>query len=811
MRLFLKKLMAPLFLASMASVVGAQSTSDVEGERSPDLSAGVEIDIQSGESIRIQRFDHKQVDITIDGHLDEAVWASLPVFDQFKVIEPDTLAVPKYRTEFRILYTENGIYASFDFEQPQETIVRRFFVRDDFDVSRDNAGFTLDTSGDGRYGFFVNLSVGDVQMDGTLLPERQYSRDWDGAWYGATQLTDQGWSAEYFLPWSQVAMPKQEGVRRIGLFATRVVAHLDQRWALPALPDTQPRFISSFQPLELSGVDPKQQWSIFPYGSATYDRVDDETRYKAGLDVFWRPSSNFQLTATANPDFGAVEADDVIINLTADETFFPEKRLFFVEGQEIFSTTPRSESEFGQKFALVNTRRIGASPREPQLPPGVSLPTREEVRPSDLLGAAKTTGQIGSFRYGVLAASEDESDFLADDGLLYFQDGRGFGAVRVLYEDDRGAAYRGFGFISTLVAHPEADAVVHGIDFHRLSTSGVWNVEGQLVYSDLDAVGSGTGGFLDVDYRPRQGRTHSVQLTVFDDTIDVNDFGFQVRNDTRDVRYSGEWVNSDISWGRDLFANMFLRYVENGAGLRTRGSLGGGFNLTFDNLQSVSMHGGYNTDHYDDRNSFGNGTFKVDAGANANIEFETNESKPLSLFARLEYRDEALGGYSLEGIAGIDWRPVHNIKFHFDVAYKDRDGWLLHQEDSNFTTFNSHEWRPNFSVDYFPTAKQQFQVALQWVGIRAREDEFYTLPDDSMLLVPGPKPPGPTDNFNISDMSFQFRYRWQIAPLSDLFIVYTRVDSRDTSITEFSDMFSESWNMPLGDFIIIKLRYRLGS
>ena len=380
-----------------------------------------------------------------------------------------------------------------------------------------------------------------------------------------------------------------------------------------------------------------------------------------------------------------------------------------------------------------------------------------------------------------------------------------------MYEDDKGAAYRGLGFISTLVAHPESDAIVHGVDFHRLSTSGVWNVDGQLVYSDLTEEGDGFGGFVDVDYRPRQGRTHSVQFTVFDDKIDVNDFGFQVRNDTRDVRYSGEWVNSDISYGRNLFANMFVRYVENGDGLRTRAGAGGGFSLTFNNLHSINVHGGYNPDRYDDLNSFDNGTFKVDAQANANIEYETNEAKPFSLFARIDYRDEALGGFALQGVAGIDWRPTHNLKFNFDVAYSDRNGWLLHQEDSNFTTFNSHEWRPEFSLDFFPTAKQQFQVALQWVGIRAREDEFYTLPDDSMILEPGPKPPGPSDNFNISDLSFQFRYRWQIAPLSDLFIVYTRVDSSDTDITNFRDMFSDSWNMPLGDFVIIKLRYRLGS
>ena len=214
----------------------------------------------------------------------------------------------------------------------------------------------------------MNLSLGDVQMDGTIKPEREFSREWDGAWYGSTRTTDKGWAAEFFVPWSQMAMPKVDGVRRIGLYLSRIVAHLDERWSWPILPETQPKFLSDLQPTQFVGVDPRQQWSLFPYASMTYDRVDETTRYKAGADVFWRPTSNFQLTATINPEFGSVEADDVVVNLTADETFFPEKRLFFLEGQDIFTTSPRAEIEFAPKLAVINTRRIGARPRPPALP-----------------------------------------------------------------------------------------------------------------------------------------------------------------------------------------------------------------------------------------------------------------------------------------------------------------------------------------------------------------------------------------------------------------------------------------------------------
>ena len=102
-------------------------------------------------------------------------------------------------------------------------------------------------------------------------------------------------------------------------------------------------------------------------------------------------------------------------------------------------------------------------------------------------------------------------------------------------------------------------------------------------------------------------------------------------------------------------------------------------------------------------------------------------------------------------------------------------------------------------------------LVLQWVGIRAREHEFFKLEDQGTALIGGPKPPGASDDFSISQLNFQVRYRWQIAPLSDLFVVYKKGDSRETDLMRFSDLFDDSWNQPLGDQLVVKLRYRLGS
>lgn len=786
------------------------ATANADGENVADPVGSLHVETQWHEPVAIPRIDHAQSGITIDGRLDEAAWASPPTFDTFRVVEPDTLATPPYKTEVRMFYTEDGLYVSFDLEQPADTIVKRFTVRDEFGVRRDNVSFTLDTSGEGRYAYWMNLSLGDVQMDGTVKPEREFSREWDGAWYGATKTTVNGWAAEFFIPWSQMAMPKVEGVRRIGLYLSRIVAHLDERWSWPVLPETQQKFLSDLQPLHLEGVDPRRQWSLFPYVSGTYDFFDETDRYKTGVDIFWRPSSNFQLTATVNPDFGSVEADDAVVNLTADEIFFPEKRLFFQEGQDIFTTSPRAESEFAPKLTVVNTRRIGARPRPPALPPGVLLPKREEFRPTDLLGAAKATGQIGSFRYGILAALEDETLFLVDD-QYYRQDGRDFGAFRVLYEDNVGVAYRSLGFVSTIVAHPESDAVVHGVDFRRLSSNGVWNISGQILHSDVDEIGRGTGGFTDLTYTPRQGLKHELQLTYLDDKIDINDLGFQVRNDTRDLRYGSRIVMSNLTRIRDAALGGFVRYAENGAGFRTNGGVGINAQATQNNLHRVDLDLSYFADRYDDRSSFGNGTFKRDASSNFSLRYNTDAAKPMSVFGKIRSNSEALGGRSYQYAGGINWRPTHNFNLDVELEYRERKGWLLHQQDQSFATFDSTHFLPKLSLDYFASARQHFRVVLQWVGVRAREDEFFTLDPGSTNLRPVTKPPGPSSDFSVSELAFQVRYRWQIAPLSDLFVVYTKGDSLLTGPEPFSDLFSQSWNMPLGERLVVKLRFRLGS
>ncbi len=776
----------------------------------------VQLSLNNGSALTLQRLDHDAANIDIDGQINESAWSRIAPINEMKVIDPDTLEATRFDSQVRIFYTERGIYVSFDLTQPQDTIVQRISTRDNTQLNRDSVSITLDTSGQGLFAYWMTLALGDNQADGTVLPERNYTTQWDGAWYGATQQTSTGWSAEFYVPWGQMAMPSEEGVRRIGIYTERKVAYLNQTWAWPAIPESSSIFMSSLPLLELEGVSVRQQWSVFPYVSSTFDEIDSDVDYKAGFDVFWRPSSNFQMTAAANPDFGSTESDNVVVNLTASETFFPEKRLFFLEGQEVFNTTPRSTGSNGKRLSIVNTRRIGARPRPPKLPAGVSLPTRERIRPADLLGAVKATGQVGAVRYGIMTAFEDESEFLAG-GKKYFQDGRDFATFRMIYEDSKGgAAYRGLGYIGSLVQHPEADAEVHAVDFHYLTTGGRWNVDGQIIRTDTDPLGTGNGVFADVVYTPRQGVRHNFQMTYLDDTFNVNDFGFQERNDSRELWYRFEWVKSDLKIVRNFRFTPFLRYEENGKGDRTNNAFPVlSASITLNNLDRINVGLQHFPKRYDDLNSFGNGTFATSERTNSNLSYQTNTARPVSFSVGVGTSGEFVGGDSKNVNAGITWRPRDNIAFNTEVNFDDRDGWLLWQERQNFTTFQADQWRFDAGLEYFLTARQQLSMALQWVGIEAVEDEFYFLPASAVTrnrdLQKVSKPAGPSDSFGLSQLNFQLRYRWQIAPLSDLFVVYTKGDNRRSALMAFDELFENSWDNPLGSQLVIKLRYRLGT
>ena len=750
--------------------------------------------------------------VIIDGRLDESAWADLEVHDDFRLIDPDTLEPAVLPTELVMFYNDRGLYVGARMTQDPDTLVEYLSGRDQGFLNRDYFSFTLDTSGEGRYGFWFQLNLGDSKSDGTILPTRNYDFSWDGAWWGATARTDSGWSAEFFVPWSLVNMPKANGMRTMGIFAQRKVAHADETHAWPPLPWTKPKFMSEFQRLSLTKVNPRQQYGIIPYVSAGYDRFGDESARRGGVDVFWRPSSNFQLTSTLNPDFGNVEADDVIINLSNYETFFPEKRPFFQEGQEIFTTNSRMS---GGVYAL-HTRRMGGPAVRPEVPEGVVLSRTSVGRPADLIGAVKATGQQGSFRYGFLGVAEEEARFEATRGsesVTLREDGRDFGAVRVLYEHSNGG-YRSLGFLSTAVRHPRREAYVNAIDGRFTSTEGRFRASGQVIASDTTGAGQdGVGGILDFGYTPRQGLSHYVSFDAFDDSIHISDMGYLRRNDYRRAAYS-LWISeSDLERFRESRGNFRVYRGWNTNGETVDAKLSYDHRVTLHNLTQLRFEVEYEPERYDDRGSFGHGSYRVEDQKSIEARYYSDSSRRFSYSVRHSISDQEIGhGYYRRSQANVRWRPTDRMTMALAVNYTDREAWLLHRANGVFATFDAKGLTPFATLSYFVNARQQLLMAFQWVAINAEAQRFYRMADTPDFLVPMDRTPTAGDDFSLSRMSLQLRYRWEIAPLSDLFVVYqNRASLSGMNGSSFTDLFSETFDETIGENLAIKLRYRFGS
>ncbi len=768
---------------------------------------------------QLTRVEEGDANIQLDGFVDEPVWERIPVVDGMRVIDPDTLAEAPYETHVRMFYTERGIYISAVNFQPPGTLVARMTSRDTR-LDRDGFVVGLDTSGEGLYGYFLRLNLGDSMTDATLLPERQMNMQWDGSWSGFTQALEDGWSIEYFIPWSMVALPQAGDTRQIGIYLERQVGHLGgEAWSNPALPQTVNEYLSAFEKYELRDIEPRRQLTFYPFVSGIQDGISNDGEYKAGTEIFWRPTTNSLLSATINPDFGNVESDDVIVNLTAFETFFPEKRAFFLEGQDIFNATERTGAIMrgpSGPLTLLNTRRIGGAPRFGRIPDNVNVVPTDVSAPTDLLAAGKFTGSAGNWQYGALFATEDDTTIQGtlDDGtpVGIHATGRDFGIGRLLYEDTSGGGRRSIGWLGTNIDHPEVDATVNSIDWNYFSADNRWVVDGQAMYSDAHGV-TGAGFFNDVSFRPRRGVNHSFRATFLDDELDINDLGFSQRNDSANFDYAYFNIQSDVPGLRDRTTSVFVTNQWNTQGQPVR--LGAFFNrsYTFLDNDNVSFSLRWFPERVDDRLGRGTGDFVVPNRFGLNLMYMSDVSQPLSWTLGVTLGQDELGPANNAIQGGVSWRPIDRFYFDAMLNYQDSEALLVHRGGGRYTSYEAHQWSPRIETSYFITAKQQFRLSLQWTGLKAYEDRFWIVnPHAREYLHDVAKPNDTPDDFVISRMTFQARYRWEIAPLSDLFVVYTRGGNLPrSSFQTFQDMLEQSWSMPVVDTLAVKLRYRFGS
>jgi hypothetical protein len=524
--------------------------------------------------------------LRIDGRLDESAWQSATPITEFTQVAPSEGQPASERTEIRILYDDDALYVGakmFDRQAPRSRVGRR-----DMGMSAsDWLTVIIDARHDHRTSFGFEVNPAGVRRDQTRADNAGEDDSWDPVWEGATTVSDSGWFAELRIPFSQLRFsgaPEQTW----GLQVERQIARNQEFsvWAYtpPGQAGGAPRY---GHVTNLSRLATGKRLEFMPYivSKAEYIdrggnpfRSDSEYKVDGGLDLKYRLTSSLTLDATVNPDFGQVEVDPAVINLTAFETFFPEKRPFFIEGSEMF--------RFGDdgSNSVFYSRRIG---RQPSLaPPYAARDVPNETR---ILGAAKLTGRTaGGWATGVIDAvtRREIARFRDADGNLgetvaepltnYF-----VGRVRRELRSGHSSIGALFGALNRDLDTDELSAVLRsaaysgGIDFNHQWSQRTFTLQGFLAGShvrgepgviaatqrlpyhyfqrpDADHLDydetreslSGMAGSLSLAKQMNRNWWGRVRVNTMTPGYEVSDLGFQRRADRIDKEVITEYFES---------------------------------------------------------------------------------------------------------------------------------------------------------------------------------------------------------------------------------------------------------------------------
>lgn len=722
--------------------------------------------------------------VTIDGRIDALEWAGALHVRDFVKVQPLNGEPPSLPTEAWVLATPKGLAIAFRNAQPAGVPRTRQRTRRDEDAQVDRVNLVVDFEGDGRTGYNFTLSITGGIIDASVTNERNFNKDWDGHWHHAVAEDDAGWTAEMLVPWYTAPLSQAvDGQRTIGIYLDRVVGSTGERVAWPAASFERPRFLSDLERIQVPHYH-QPLVAVTPYVSVTHDRVRGGSDASAGADFLWKANGQFQLAATLNPDFGQVESDDLVVNFSAVESFFGDKRPFFTENQGLFDV-PFG----GGNGRLLYTRRIGGA-------------ADDGSGAGDVRAAVKFNGSFGNTRYGVLAASE------ADDA------GRDFYAARLTRE----IGVHSLGGMVTHVERPflDRDATVYSVD-HLWRPGAAWRIGTQAVASRVAQGGASVegGGFqLRADHEIGQGWRQQAYFLHADDKLQLNDIGYLDRNDFNYLRYELARRFADLPAG-SRYASHEWRWAvsqrRNDHGMH----IADAFAVT---RQSLRRDGGREFAEMamwsagrDDLILRGNGVVKVPEKLWFFYERSAPRNGLWSWYGNVRGNAEGLDGVEGLGLRLFAQPTLHlrdNLSLTAGLQLQHQPDWLLWRGDNRLGSFRSDSANLSAGLQWQVDGRQELRVKLEAIAIDARLRQAWRVAaDGTPLRVDEPIP-----DFNVRNLGFQVRYRYELAPLSDLYVVYARggfaFDEHGQSV---GSLLGDAFSLRDDEQFLVKLSYRFAN
>jgi hypothetical protein len=548
--------------------------------------------------------------VVIDGREDDDVWKDAMVVDGFRTFTPVQNGDPRFRTVAKVAYDDKNLYVFTRMYDSRPDSIVGLLSRRDVRTSSDWIKIMLDPFHDRRSGFEFCVNPAGVKRDYAIIDDGMEDISWDAVWDVGTRVDSLGWVAEFKIPLNQLRYANASD-HTFGIMIWRDVARFNERYSWPNYDRNSSGISSKFGDVTgINGISSPRRMELAPYSvaqtanaqSATPGQYDMKSQSRVGADLKYGVTSNLTLAATINPDFGQVEADPSQVNLSGFESFFSERRPFFLEGQGAFSSN----------INMLYSRRIG---RAPQL--GGTYYDVDNVNNSTILGAGKLTGRLSNgVNIGILnAVTQREEGALDSSGIAQtIEPQTNYFAGRASKDFRSGASAIG-GMVTAVNRNTDQftesflrkDAYAGTLDFRHQFLKRNYQISGHLSGSRVSGSAAaitatqknlghnyqrpdddravdpnatslaGYGGALYFNKRAGGRTIGNLGVEMFSPGFEINDLGFLNK-----VGYKGQWAWLQYQWNtpKKLYrqGNVNFNQWQNWSWDNIRTELGGNVN-----------------------------------------------------------------------------------------------------------------------------------------------------------------------------------------------------------------------------------------
>ncbi len=787
---------------------------------------------------------------TIDGSLNDDVWANtdIEITDYFTQQEPDEGKAPSESTKVAVAYDDEAVYVAFWCYDSEPEKISRQLVRRDREAESDNVTVCIDAFHDHQTCFRFEVSAAGVQKDTRIYKDDTGDPSWDAVWMSGVKIQPWGWSAEMKIPYYCLRFAEKEE-HIWGINFTRNINRKDEYLKWSYVPTSKSGFTSKFGHLKnLYSISPKRHLELLPYAvsggefeSKSAGNPDGrDLRGNIGFDAKYSISSNLILDATVNPDFGQVELDEPVLNLSTYETFYPEKRPFFLEGADLFETD----------YMLFYSRRIGKSLHT--YIHGVD--DNEYIYYTDfpdattIIGATKLTGKLAertsiAFLNAVtqkeIAEYDAETNVVLDstwNGTDYdyetisadtvhregiVQPQANYSVLRIK-QDMLKNSYIG-GMLTLVSQESYHPAMTGGFDWRLRTNNNIWGTNGQIVFSRVDNENVGYGFDLTLEKVSGKHVRGSTGITIKDPHLSINRLGYTSRNDTRHLWSWVQYRTNDDWWiFRNTYNNLNFYTSWNFDGINYQ--LGGNYNAYIEFINFWSWGGGieFQGEKYNDLETRGNGVWEYPNNPTVSWWFslDTDQRRKLS------FNWNPGGGTDRNGTwwanyVGLEYRPQGNMEFNAGCNFVQNRGVLRWVENDGATNpiTSIYDTLPVFgeldrdqiylhaSASLVLNRNLSLQLSAEGLvsGLDYRNYRYY-LGDNTYSGTLSDY----NHDYNYSSLNSMFLLRWEYLPGSTLYLVWTRtrpeVDDTVNNLDlkrDFKRMFSDGAQ----NILLIKTSY----